>query len=131
MLKDIVIVKKDVPKVNPLFQVRGLTLQDIGLLLEDFKEPLGMLMDSKMDMDIIISQYPEFIAKIIAIAAEEPDTFELVEQLPMATQLYALEAVWDLTVPDYEALGKLVARIKAIVPKSQVKQVLDTKQKPK
>lgn len=116
MLKDIVEVVETIPigKDNS-FDVRGLTLEDLGSLIKDYKTPLGEMMENKINVNTIADTYPEFMAKVIAIAAGEPDEWEKVKGLPFSIQLFAFENVWDLTIPDYKALGKLIERIKGII----------------
>ena len=123
MLKDIVI-KSKVIKVDSdqSFQVKGLTITDLGQLIEGYKEPLGALMESRLDLNSISKEYPEFMAKVIAHGAGEPEAHDKIMSMPFSVQLFAFEACWDLTIPDYEALGKLVERIKGIIPKLQGKQ---------
>lgn len=132
MLKDIVVSKKTI-KVDgdQSFEVRGLTLTDLGNLIKEHEEPLGKLMEGDIDMNEMAGIYPEFMAKVVALSAEEPDAFENVKNLPFTTQLLAFEACWDMTIPDYQALEKLLERIKGIIPKFQGKKEQDTKPKSK
>jgi len=132
MLKDIVIAHKTIViDESNSFEVRGLTLTDLGLLINEYKEPIEQLMESRLDLTGIADQFPEFMAKAIAYAAGEPDEFDNVRNLPFATQLMAFEICWDLTIPDYKALGKLVERIQGFIPKSQGKMVLRSSPKKK
>jgi hypothetical protein len=132
MLKDIVIAHQTI-KIDDdnSFEVRGLTLTDLGLLITEYKEPIEALMESKLDMVGIADQFPEFMAKAVAYAAGEPDEYDNVKKLPFTLQLQAFEICWDLTIPDYAALGKLVERIKGLIPKSPEKTVQSSKQKSK
>ena len=122
MLKDIVVSKRKIEIDDQSFEVRGLTLTDLAHLLVDYREPLDKLMEGKVDFTEVADTYPDFMAKVIATAAEEPEEWEKVKQLGFATQLLAFEACWDLTIPDYKALGKLVERIKGVIPKFQGKK---------
>lgn len=118
MLKDIVITTATVRvDSEQSFEVRGLTLTDIGTLLIEYKEPIEALMDNRLELEGIADKYPEFMAKVIAMAAEEPESWEKVQKLGFTVQLLAFEKCWDLTIPDYEALKKLVERIKGLIPK--------------
>ena len=120
MLKDIVITTKTVVvDENQSFEVRGLTIRDLGQLLKEYKEPIEALMESKIDMTDLANTYPDFMAKVIAMGADDPESWEKVKALGFAVQLLAFESCWDLTIPDYSALGKLIGRIKGIIPKLQ------------
>lgn len=118
MLENIVIQKKTV-SVNgdQSFDVQGLTLTDIGFLIKDYFEPLNALMENRLDLNSVSEQYPEFMAKIIALGASDYEHWEAVTKLPFMVQLTAFEYIWDMTIPDYEALGKLVERVKGIIQK--------------
>jgi hypothetical protein len=120
MLKDIVVQtqKIDIPGGGD-FTVQGLNLTSLGGLIKEYREPLEALMENTLDINTIADKYPEFMAKVIAIAADEPDEWEKVSKLPFPTQFLAFEKCWDLTIPDYEALKKLIERIKGLIPKSQ------------
>lgn len=123
MLKDIVVATKTIMvDEEQSFEVRGLTLTDLGQLLIEYKEPIEQLMEAKLDMNMLADAYPEFMAKVIAMAAGEPESSDKVSQLGFTTQLLAFEACWDLTVPDYDALGKLIRRIKGLIPTLQGSQ---------
>lgn len=118
MLKDIVVSTTTIEvDKKQSFEVGGLTLTDLGSLVKEYYEPLNKLMEGKLDMTALPEQYPEFMAKVVACASGEPAEFKTVMSLSFPTQLLAFEACWDLTVPNYAALEKLVARIKGIIPK--------------
>lgn len=126
MLKDIVISTKTV-KVDEKqsFEVGGLTLTQIGTLAKENFEPLNKLMEGKLDIQNVDKEYPEFLAKVVAAACGEPDEWEVIQKLPFPVQLVAFEGCWDLTVPDYESLKKLVERIKGLIPELQVSKELE------
>jgi hypothetical protein len=120
MLKDITVQSVEIKLPDgQSFRVTGLTLTALGELLADYKEPLEALMENKLDLNQIADHYPDFMAKVVALAAKEPDEWEKVKDLPFTTQLLAFEQCWDLTIPDYDALKKLIERIKGLIPKSQ------------
>ncbi len=130
MLKDLVIASKTVHiDADQSFEVTGLTLTDLGLLINEYKTPIEALMESRLDLSEIANEFPEFMAKAIAFAAGEPNEWEQVKKLPFALQLKAFEDCWDLTIPDYDALGKLVDRVKGLIPKSVVQMESNSKQK--
>lgn len=124
MLKDIVVQTAHVPVEGSAgFDVRGLTLTDIGNLIKTNYNQIDELMEGKADMDTMADKYPEFMATVIAMAAQEKDQVEAVMSLPFTTQLTAFEKVWDMTIPDYDALGKLVQRVKGLIRKLPANKV--------
>lgn len=126
MLKDIVISTKTVMvDAKQSFEVGGLTLSHIGALAKDNFEPLNKLMEGNLDIKNIDKEYPEFLAKVVAYACGEPDEWKIIQKLPFPVQLVAFEGCWDLTVPDYESLKKLVERIKGLIPTLQGKMELE------
>lgn len=126
MLKDIVIQTEKISlSGGQSFEVQGLTLTNLGNLIAEYKEPLEALMDAKLDLSNVAEQYPEFMAKVIALAANEPDQWEKISAMPFPTQLLAFEKCWDLTIPDYDALKKLIERIQGLIPKLQGSKVLE------
>lgn len=93
-----------------LGQVRALTLADFGDLVAKFPtEALSFLDTSKdvKDASHLIQGSVNFIAHVIAKAADEPDSWEIVKATPLGDQLEAFNLVWNLTRIDPEMLGKL------------------------
>jgi DNA-binding transcriptional regulator PaaX len=132
MLKDITVQTVEIKIAGgQSFHVQGVTLTGIGGLLTDYREPLEALMENKLNLQEIADHYPDFMAKIVAIAANEPDQWDKVKELPFPTQLLAFEKCWDLTIPDYDALKKLIERIKGLIPKSPGRKARSTKLKSK
>ncbi len=126
MLKDIVIQTEKISlSGGQSFEVQGLTLTNLGNLIAEYKEPLEALMDAKLDLSNVAEQYPEFMAKVVALSANEPDQWEKIASMPFPTQLLAFEKCWDLTIPDYDALKKLIERIQGLIPKLQGSKVLE------
>ena len=121
MLKDIVVPTKTMKVGEVEFVLKGLTLTNLGLLLQDNYDALNKLMDGKVNMESLQKEYPEFIAKAVAMCAGESEEWEKVLSLPFGFQLQAFEMCWDLTIPDADSLGKLVARIQGSIPKLQEK----------
>ena len=127
MLKDIVIAEATVSLPDSPdgekqeFKVRGLTLTDIGNLVNGYYEAIDGLMENTLTPQQIATEFPEFLAVAVACAAGEPDEAETIKRLPIGVQLDAFEKCWDLTIPDYAALEKLVVRIKGLIPKLQAK----------
>lgn len=116
MLKDIVIESRDIalPGGNSI-TVRGLTLENLSSLLGTYKPELTQIFNGKMSVPDLTTKAPLFTATLIAVAAGEPDAVEQARNLPLGAQLIALEAIWDLTLPDEKALGKLLERVETLV----------------
>jgi DNA-binding transcriptional regulator PaaX len=122
MLKDIVVQTETISLPDgQSFEVQGLTLNNLGKLISEYREPLEALMESKLDLTNVAEQYPEFMAKVVALSANEPDQWEKIASFPFTLQLLAFEKCWDLTIPDYDALKKLIERIQGLIPKLQGK----------
>lgn len=132
MLKDIVVQKKtvEVPGQTASFDVQGLSLETITSLLESYSPELTAIFNGEADPTTLVTKSPLFVASLVALAADEPDAIDTVRKLPFGVQLIALEAVWDLTLPDPDSLGKLVDRvIELVVPRSQEKKALKSSPK--
>jgi hypothetical protein len=95
------------------FQVRGLSLQDVVLLLENHKAALVEVFagESGTDFEQLIQKFPAFIAAAIAYAADEHDLEEQVAKLPIGVQLRAVQEVWELSSLDVETVGKLAQQM--------------------
>ena len=56
----------------------------------------------------LIKEFPSFACRLIQISAKAPaDEMEDIRNLPVLLQVVALKAIWDVTVPDKEALDTL------------------------
>lgn len=105
------------------FTVRGISFEDITRLVNkhgpvlvlvygkftemkgkhDLRpETLGMLVQS------VIGQFPEAVADMIAVAAEEPDQTAKISRLPVGIQFDAIEKIIRLTFSGEGDLKKLV-----------------------
>jgi hypothetical protein len=66
---------------------------------------------------------PELVAKIIAIACDEPDSVEAVEQhMPATVQLIALAEIWKLSVPDQKKATLLLSEVTSLLQKLSEKE---------
>lgn len=102
------------------FEVRGLSLQDIVLLLENHKEALIRVFassDDGTDFEQLMKEFPLFIAAAIAYAADEYELEESVSKLPVGIQLKAIQEVWELSSLDVETVGKLATSLLTSVSK--------------
>jgi hypothetical protein len=102
------------------FEVRGLSLQDIVLLLENHKDALVRVFaadDDGTDFQQLIQEFPGFIAAAIAYSADEYELEETVVKMPVGLQLKAIQEVWELSSLDVETVGKLAESLLASVSK--------------
>lgn len=95
------------------FEVRGLSLEDVVLLLENHKDALVMIFASEdgTDFEELLKKFPEFISAAIAYAADEHELEAEVHKLPIGIQLRAIEEVWNLSSLDIETVGKLATNL--------------------
>lgn len=107
-------------KTGTEFEVRGLSLQDIVLLLENHKDALIRVFaadDDGTDFEQLIQEFPGFIAATIAYAADEYELEGEVVKMPVGLQLKAIQEVWELSSLDVETVGKLAESLLASVSK--------------
>jgi hypothetical protein len=95
------------------FDVRGLSLEDLVLLLENHSEALARIFAGTggTDFEELLKEFPQFVAALIAYAADEPELENQVRKLPVGVQLRALEEVWELSSLDVETVGKLAVNL--------------------
>ena len=95
------------------FQVRGLSLEDVVLLLENHTDALKAVFAAPegTDFEMMLKEFPAFVAAAIAYAADEHELEEKVRKLPVGVQLRAIQEVWELSSLDVETLGKLAGSI--------------------
>ena len=111
-LKDIVPHQTIVKAGGKTFKVKGLSLVDLSRLIADHQEAMIELFGGKTPKwDKILLEFPEFAAKIVALAAGEEDQEKVVMALPVGVQLTALEAVWRETALDVDTVGKLLSNV--------------------
>lgn len=101
------------------FFVQGLSLTNVSQLIlrrrEDVSAALEAWSDAEGDMGgfitRLLTELPALVAEVIAQASGEPDAADVVERLPVAVQVEALEAVATLTFVDLEQAGKFLATV--------------------
>ncbi len=116
MLRDIVIPRREIPAADTTFRVRGLTPEDLTLLIADYPDAMErvlQILDSKAGASIgvavaaLFQQFPVLMAHAIALCAEEPDATQHVLKLPTGVQLKALIAIYELTELEAADIKKL------------------------
>ena len=90
--------------------LRALTLQDLAQLQASHSDALSGIL-SGAGAGELLSRWPTACAAIIALSAGEPDGAADAATLPVGVQVAALDAVWELSEIDPEALGKLAGRV--------------------
>lgn len=121
-LKDLKLPQAVVEIPGGSFAVRGLSPAEIEHLVREHRATLGALFDqfktqagSEDDMIEagagLLMEAPELMARIIALAADEPDAVEFALKLPTAVQLAALGKIAGLTFSVEGDLGKLLATV--------------------
>jgi len=131
-LRDIVDIAVTI-KVNDKqsFDVRGLSTQDLAILSVDYDKNLTDLFSGNVEFSKMIKDAPLFAAKIIAIAADDPEGLERASKLVFGVQAKALKEIYDLTFPDEDFLGELLGQLTDALLKLQEKLVIEKPQEPK
>ena len=112
-LRDLVDRKSEIKAGDTSFTVRGLSLEDVVLLLDNHKDALVRIFTTPdgTDFEALLMEFPKFVAAAIAYAADKHDIEELVVKLPVGIQLKAIEEVWELSSLDVETVGKLATNL--------------------
>ncbi len=108
-LRDLVDRKTTIEHGDSGFEIRGLSLEDVVLLMENHKDALVSIFAAPTgtDFEELIKQFPSFISAAISYAAGEYEDTDLVRRLPVGVQLRAIQEVWELSSLDVETVGKL------------------------
>lgn len=110
----------DIPEDNNFFHVRGLNTRDIIELLNHYEDLVFFIFegiqldDSKQAINQIFEKAPGLVHMAIAICSDEPDVEVTdIEELPILTQLQAINAIVELTLP--KRIEDLETEIKKII----------------
>lgn len=113
------------------FQVRGLGLNDVAVLVREHFPDLEALSDLFGNLDemdaqkmqplvlSLVSNAPGFVANVIALAAGEGSA-EDAERLPFPIQVQALLDIGELTFNDVGGIKKAMELIAALLKKTEV-----------
>ena len=135
LLKDYAIQRERIPlpgpKVNgekPFFEVRGLNIDDMTMLVQIHLDPITravkLYQESRKDIfatgnlaNFILSlarDFPGLTAEVISAASDslDDDTRKVASKLPAATQMLALTKIVNLTLEDAGGLGNLLAEMR-------------------
>lgn len=99
--------------------VRALNLREMVTLFVEARDVFLPLYGAGLQGEVTVEQLapflmssPGLVAKIIAIASDEPESAEHVEKHMAATvQLIALSEVWKLSVPDQKKASQLLSEV--------------------
>jgi len=106
-------------------RVRALNLREmVGLFIEsqDVFLPLYAAgIDGKIDAEHLgpfLLTAPEVVAKIIAMASDEPESMLIIQQrMPATVQLIALSEIWKASVPDQKKASQLLSEVTTLLQK--------------
>lgn len=113
------------------FEVRGLALNDVAVLIREHFPDLDAIVDLVSDFGAIttadmqpivaaiVSQTPGLAANIIALAAGEGDASDA-EKLPGPVQMKALLDIGELTFTDVGGMGKAWETVAALLRSKEV-----------
>jgi hypothetical protein len=113
------------------FDVRGLSLTDVAVLIREHFPDLDAIVDLFGDFDkitaadirpvviAIVSQAPGLAANVIALAAGEGDASDAAK-LPGPVQVSALVNIGELTFTDVGGVGKAWETIAALLKNKEV-----------
>jgi hypothetical protein len=133
MLSDIQFETKEIKYRGQSFTVRGLGLDTISKLLSK-GSPLGQLDEAIQEIAQIsksaegvdeaafmtgiaglAAKLPALAAAVIAHCADEPESVDVVERLPLPVQTEALLAIFYLTFDGEDALKNFVSGLKTLM----------------
>lgn len=116
---------------KPLTTVRGLSLDDIAILMRENLSDLDQLLKLYAETDdriavaataqfaiSVAKEMPQLVARTICLASDEPDAEDNARRLPIPTQIDALMKIIKLTFEDaggakkfFESLMQLVKTV--------------------
>ncbi len=107
-LKDLIPTGREIETPAGKLTVYPITLEELMGLLGQYKKELTALLNGETSIADLFTDAPVLVARMIALGTHEPDAVEDVRKLAFGTQLAALEAIWTMSVPDEETLGKVL-----------------------
>lgn len=93
-----------IPVGRGSLSIRPLDLQSVTQLIQEYRAPILELIDSARSGDpdymALVAQSPDLAATIIALAADAVGQEDDIKKLPATSQVQALLAIWEVSVPD-------------------------------
>lgn len=124
-LTDFVLPTEEVSLPGGSFAVRGLSLEDITVLLakhgpvmEQFFKKYSASPEESSPMEIgmsLVGQAPALVAQLISLAADAPEKADMIRKFPLAIQQDALEKIAKLTFDASGGPGKFVEAVIRLV----------------
>ena len=105
--------------------VRPLNLREMVSLFIDSREVFLPLYAAGLDGNVtadslapFLLSAPEVVARVIAMASDDPESAPVVEKLmPATVQLIALSEIWKASVPDQKKATQLLSEVTALLQK--------------
>ena len=87
------------------FDVRGLRMDETIDLLTRYQKPLAAFFgSSNLDFELLLADAPKLCAEVIAFCADAKGQEDDIMLLPPQSQIEALMAIWELSVPNVKKL---------------------------
>lgn len=114
--------------------VRPLNLREMVQLFVDSREVFLPLYAAGIEGNVSVEQLapflltaPQVVARVIAMATDEPESAPVVEQnMPATVQLIALSEIWQASVPDKKKASQLLSEVTKVLQKLSEKEELLT-----
>lgn len=118
VIKDLLPKPVQVSVGSGTIEVSGLCMDDIVELIETHRENLAQFFTKdNVDASGMILSAPQMVAEIIAMGADARGQEVDILKLPAASQIEALLAIWNLTVPDLKKLKESLLGVVAALSK--------------
>lgn len=135
-LADYVVERKAVPFKGGSFDVRGLSLDDVTVLMREHLSDLDQIFElyaSTTSQEVLVGETaryaiklvqeaPGLVANVIALASDEPHQADRARTLSIPVQVDALEKIFLLTFEEaggakkfFESLGRLLTGLRPTV----------------
>lgn len=124
---------------KPLMKVRGLSLEDVAILvrvhMDDLQKMYEIIQDNRAGsadfladmvqetvMLKLLSDLPILAGQLIAMAADEPDLSDAARRLPIGLQLKSIMEIMRLTCEDVGGPKALAALVRGMLPNPDTAQ---------
>jgi len=138
-LSDFTPEKRSIQMKGGSFDVGGLSLQDVAILVREHLDDLQALFELfekggtteqfKALIPTVVTQAPGFVANVIALAAGEPEGADNAMRLPAPVQIEAVTHVVDLTFGDVGGIKKAMEQVTALLGQNRLKTLSKTTMK--
>lgn len=95
-------------------EVFGLDLEDLGIIIAKYEEPLKELFDGiekpgkEINFAAIATQWPALVLDVITAGIKAQGQEEQAKRIPLSAKLEILQKVWGLTVDDPKKLTAIL-----------------------